>query len=273
MASKEAALKRKGSFLTKLAGLGLTAAVRSWMGTLDFKAVYYDPSVDPCLPTCTRRGIYIFWHEYMPFLMYQRGHCDLAMLISRHRDADVLSRLSLHFGFDFVRGSTRRGGRSALRDLIRKSRTHHLTITPDGPRGPRRRLAAGCVYLAAKLNMPIVAIGLGYDRPWRVNTWDRFAVPRPFSRARAVIGPYMHIPPTIDRDGIDGYRLRVEQLLERLTLEAEAWAEAGTHKENQVPLAPAPRPLPSAADRLLSHFLPRPKRRDHAVRNESRRAA
>lgn len=266
-------MKRKASFLTKLAGLGLAATVRGWMGTLDFKIACYDTSVDPSLPTCNRRGIYIFWHEYMPFLMYLRGNCDLAMLISRHRDADVLSRLSLHFGFDFVRGSTRRGGRSALRDLIRKSRTHHLTITPDGPRGPRRRLAAGCIYLASKLNMPIVAIGLGYNRPWRVNTWDQFAIPRPFSRARTVVSPSIQIPPVLDRDGIEHYRLRVEELLERLTLEAEAWAESGTHKVNQIPLAPAPRPLPSAADRFLSHFFPRPERRVHNVRSQSRRAA
>ncbi len=266
-------MKRKASFLTKLAGLGLTATVRGWMGTLDFKAAYYDSSIDPSLPTCNRRGIYIFWHEYMPFLMYLRGNCDLAMLISRHRDADVLPRLSLHFGFDVVRGSTRRGGRSALRDLIRKSRTHHLTITPDGPRGPRRRLAAGCVYLASKLNMPIVAIGLGYDRPWRMNTWDRFAVPRPFSRARALASPSIQIPPVLDRDGIERYRLRVEQLLQRLTLEAEAWAESGTHKVDQVPVRPTPRPLPSAADRLLTHFLPRCDRANHEFVSQSRRAA
>ena len=55
----------------------------------------------------------------------------------------------------------------------------NLTITPDGPRGPRRQLAQGPVYLASKLGMPIVAMGFGYDRPWRFNSWDRFAIPRP----------------------------------------------------------------------------------------------
>jgi hypothetical protein len=213
------------------------------MGTLEFKVAYYDRSIDPSLPICNRRAIFVLWHEYMSFPLYLRGNCDYALLMSRHRDADILSRLALHFGFDFVRGSSRRGGDRAIRDLMRKGKTHHLAITPDGPRGPRRKLAAGSIFLASKLQLPIVATGFGYDRPWRLNTWDRFAVPRPFSRARIVSSPHIEIPPDLDRDGVEHYRLRIEQLLRRLTLEAEAWAEAGTRKENELTARPASRPL------------------------------
>ena len=83
--------------------------------------------------------------------------------------------------------------------------------------------------------MPLVAMGIGYDRPWRLNSWDRFAVPRPFSRARAVLSPQMFIPPDLDREGVEHYRLQVEQMLNRLTCEAQAWAEAGTPKIDEVP--------------------------------------
>ncbi len=76
-------------------------------------------------------------------------------------------------------------------------------------------------------------MGYGYDRPWRFKSWDRFAVPRPFSRARAVVSPMLHIPPNLDRDGIEHYRRETERMLNRLTLEAEAWAEAGTRKVNE----------------------------------------
>ena len=107
------------------------------------------------------------------------------MLLSRHRDAEILSHVAYHFGFDFVRGSTNRGGAAALRELLAKSRQMHLTITPDGPRGPRRRMAPGPIYLASKLGLPLVLMGYGYDRPWRLRSWDRFAIPRPCSRARA----------------------------------------------------------------------------------------
>jgi hypothetical protein len=125
---------------------------------------------------------------------------------------------------------------AALRELLRKSGHMNLTITPDGPRGPRRVLAHGPVYLSSKLGLPLVAMGFGYDRPWRVNSWDRFAIPKPFSRARTVVSPPIVIPPALDREGVEHYRLKVERLLNRLTVEAEAWAEAGTPKIDEVPL-------------------------------------
>ncbi len=91
-------------------------------------------------------------------------------------------------------------------------------------------MAPGAVFLAAKLRMPLVVIAMGYDRPWRAHSWDRFAVPRPFSRARAIIGPQMHIPQGLDRDGLEHYRLEAERMLNRLTFEAEAWAESGLRR-------------------------------------------
>ena len=228
------------SFLAGLGGFVATAAVRSWMGTLDYRVAYYDPAVDPALPECRGQKIYLFWHEYLLFPLFLRGHCNLAMLLSRHRDAEILSRAARHMGFELVRGSTRRGGVAAIRELLRKSREMHLTITPDGPRGPRRRMAVGPIYLASKLGLPLVLMGLGYDRPWRTKTWDRFAIPRPYCRARCVASPAIHVPPDLDRDGLEYFRERFERLLNRLTLEAEAWAESGTRKRGQRPLRPGP---------------------------------
>jgi hypothetical protein len=101
-------------------------------------------------------------------------------------------------------------------------------------------LAQGPIYLASKLGLPIVAMGFGYDRPWRMGTWDHHAVPRPFSRARAVISPAIHVPAKLDRNGLEHYRLQVERLMNRLTLEAEAWAESGTRKKEEVPLRREP---------------------------------
>jgi len=161
-------MKLDSPTINRLGGLLGSAAVRWWMETLDYKAAYYDRRIDPFYPDCSGQKIYIFWHEYILFPLYLRGHCNLAMLLSRHRDAEVLSCAARHLGFDFVRGSTARGGVAALRELLARSQTMHLTITPDGPRGPRRRLAPGCVYLASKLGLPLVVMGYGYDRPWRV---------------------------------------------------------------------------------------------------------
>ena len=228
-------MKNFSRFWTNLGGYLGATFIRNWMRTLEYKCAYYDPTVDPVNPGYSGQKIYIFWHEYILFPIYLRGNCNLAMLLSTHRDADVLARTAYHLGFDFVRGSSFRGGASALRGLIEKSRRMNLTMTPDGPRGPRRTLSQGPIFLASRLNLPIVAMGFGYDRPWRFNSWDRFALPKPFSRARSVVSPEIRIPQKLDRDGIEHYRLEVELLLNRLTLEAEAWAESGTNKIGQVP--------------------------------------
>ena len=214
-------IKLNSPLINKIAGMSLWAAVHSWMRPLDYKILYYDAAVDPAHRSCDRRGIYIFWHEYMQFLLYLRGQCNLAMLISRHRDADVMESLARHFGYSFGRGSTARGGKTAVRQMMRHGRRCHLTITPDGPRGPRRQLASGCIYLASRLGIPLVPIGCGYDRPWRAPSWDQFAVPRPFSRARLVTGPYLEIPSGLDREGIEYYRARIG-----------FWTKRNTGREN-----------------------------------------
>ncbi len=227
-------MKIEIAFLNKLGGLLSSAAVQWWMSTLDYRVLYADPAIDPIFPECRGQKIYVFWHEYILFPLYLRGHCNLAMLLSRHRDAEVLSYAARHLGFEFVRGSTNRGGVSALRELLARSREMHLTITPDGPRGPRRQLAPGCVYLASRLGLPLVAMGFGYDRPWRVRkAWDQFAVPRPGSRARAVVSGEVFIPPDLDRDGLEQHRRQVERLLNRLTDEAESWAASQARKIGQ----------------------------------------
>ena len=232
-------------WVNKVGGLLSATLIRNWMATLDYKVAYFDPTIDPITTACRTPGIYCFWHEYLLFPIYLRGNNNLTMLLSRHRDADVLSRAAYHLGFDTVRGSTNRGGVQAIRELLRKSRQMHLTITPDGPRGPRRRFAAGPIYLSSKLGIPLVLMGFGYDRPWRINSWDRFAIPKLWSRARAVVSPHVQIPPDLRRDGIEHYRLRIERLLLRLNDEAEAWAQSGTRKIGQSKLRRQSAPLRS----------------------------
>lgn len=227
-------MKLDSPILNQAGGLLGSIAVRLWMRTLDYKVQYEDPTIDPVFPECSGQKIYIFWHEYILFPFYLRGHCDMAMLLSRHRDAEILSYAAHHMGFEFVRGSTNRGGVAALRQLLAKSREMNLTITPDGPRGPRRQLAPGCVFLASKLGFPLVLMGFGYDRPRRVRSaWDQFAIPRMGSRARAVVSREIFVPPNLDRDGLEQHRQKVERRLNELTEEAEGWAAAGVRKPDQ----------------------------------------
>ena len=229
-------MKINSRFINKLGGFLIATLVRGWMGTLDYKAALYDPSVDPIHPEFRRPAIFLLWHDYIPVLFYLRGNCDTAMLLRQHQDAEWLGQAAHLMGFETIRGSTNRGGVAALRKLMGTGRATNLTITPDGPRGPRRKLAQGAIYLSSRLGIPLIAIGLGYDRPWRLNTWDRFAIPKPYSRARVVASPLIQIPPDLDRGEIEQHRQRIERLLTDLTEEAESWAERGGRYANQIPL-------------------------------------
>ncbi len=261
-------MKIRNATLTKLGGLLGAMSIRAWMSSLEYRVAYYDPKVDPVHPEFSGQKLYIFWHEYILCPIALRGHCNLARRVSQHGDAEMLTGAAHHLGFDCVRGSTRRGGAAALRELLDKSRHMNLTITPDGPRGPRRVLAQGPIYLASKLGMPLVLLGLGYDRPWRVKSWDRFAIPRPFSRARGVISPALNLPGDLDRQGIEHYRREVERLLNRLTLEAEAWAESGTRKLGEQPARREhSKSRPRRAD--VKHPVPPPHRAAQEVSSTS----
>ncbi len=216
--------------LWRLVGLIVIKSLDAWMATLSYRVARYDPSVDPADARFRGPAIFIFWHEYIPLPIHLRPNCRLSMLMSQHQDAEVLSHIAHFAGLEVVRGSSNRGGSAALRTMIERGRGMSLAITPDGPRGPRRQLAQGCIYLSSRLQIPIVPIGVGYDRPWRNrSSWDKFAFPRPFSRCRAILGPRLQMPPNIEKQDIEHYRQGVEQQLAQLTALAEDWAERRCH--------------------------------------------
>jgi lysophospholipid acyltransferase (LPLAT)-like uncharacterized protein len=120
-----------------------------------------------------------------------------------------------------------------LWDLLRVARKTHLAITPDGPKGPRRRVQPGAIFLASQTGLPIAPFGVGYARAWRARTWDRFAIPHPYSLATAVGVAPIHVPPDVNLTGVAHYRNLVEQQLLAATDEAERWA-LGQRRRGQV---------------------------------------
>ena len=222
-------------------GLTLIRLVNAWMSTLNYRGADYEPGTDPSKDDFRGPAIFIFWHEYIPAPLYLRPHSRLASLLSQHQDAEVLTHAAHFAGLETVRGSTHRGAIKALRKLLAQGRGSSLAITPDGPRGPRRVLAPGCIYLASRLQIPLVPMGIGYDRPWRYRrVWDQFAIPRPFSRARVIDGPRLSIPPGIDRHEIEIYRGWVQNILNQLTDTAERWAADRIQLTAAQPLYRAP---------------------------------
>ncbi len=225
------------SILIRFGGLCLAQSVESWMGTLDYRAVYKEVRVDPIDPNHMGSAIFLFWHEYLLAPFYLRPYCQFWLLVSQHRDAELLSQAAKYRGFETVRGSTNRGGFTAIRTILDRKHGSSIAITPDGPKGPRRQIAPGCIFLASKLQIPLVLVGIGYDRPWRIpNAWDQFAVPRPCSRVRALFSEPIYVPAKLPRLELEEWRKWVELSMTQLTTEAESWAEDRIQRCDSIPL-------------------------------------
>jgi lysophospholipid acyltransferase (LPLAT)-like uncharacterized protein len=155
---------------------------------------------------------------------YQFARRDILVLISQHADGEMIAQVCKHIGYGTVRGSSTRGGLKAMREMIRAADNCHIAIMPDGPRGPRRHVELGLIYLAAKTGLPLVLAGVGHDRPWRLKTWDRFAMPRPWSKSVILTLKPIHIPENATKAELETYRQQVEQALVEVTDCAERLA-------------------------------------------------
>ena len=137
-----------------------------------------------------------------------------AGLISASRDGDLVADLTERFGFDVVRGSSSRMGAAALLELSNILRSgYDVLLTPDGPRGPAYELGPGIIFLAQKTGTPVVPVNMEYSSCWRVRSWDRFIIPRPFSKVRVIIGQPHDVRSTSTREEFENERLRLQKAM------------------------------------------------------------
>ncbi len=164
------------------------------------------------------RYIGALWHNrllLLPFVIKRylperRG----AALISASRDGALLADLVRRFGFEVVRGSSSRKGASAMLRLAEAiSNGKDVVITPDGPRGPAYELGQGIVFLAQQSGAAVVPISMEYSSYWRLKSWDRFILPKPFSRVRVIFGEPHRVRPTADEGEFERERLRLQEAM------------------------------------------------------------
>ncbi len=158
------------------------------------------------------------WHNRLlifPFVLRRFFvHRHGAALISASRDGELLADAIKRFGFDVVRGSSSRLGASAIPQLegvLASGRD--VVITPDGPRGPAYKLGPGIIFLAQKSGAAVVPINMEYSSCWRIKSWDRFIVPRPFARVRVIIGAPYRVRSTSTDDEFEAERLRLQNAM------------------------------------------------------------
>lgn len=141
------------------------------------------------------------WHgELLPLLWAHVGE-PISILVSTHRDGELIARIAMRLGFTTVRGSSSRNADRALVGLIRELKAGRtVALTPDGPRGPRHTFAPGALVAAHRGEAAIVPLRAEVSRAWRLASWDRFVIPKPFATIRVHYGAPTFVPGDSPRD-------------------------------------------------------------------------
>ncbi len=168
------------------------------------------------------RFILAFWHEQLVLMPCFGRWPRIAILISQHRDGDLIARAVEPLGIDVVRGSSTRGGAAGLRRMLRAYRAGaSLAWTPDGPRGPRRIAKGGIVQAARATGALIVPVGAAARWHRRLGSWDRMIVPYPGSRVVYVVGAPIAVADDATPEAMEAARAALERELERASADAE----------------------------------------------------
>ncbi|MCB2112450.1 MAG: lysophospholipid acyltransferase family protein [Parvularculaceae bacterium] len=168
--------------------------------------------------------ILAFWHSRLLMAASLRGETDrtVKMLISTHRDGEIIARAVKGFGIEMIRGSAadpkkpekNKSGAPAILAMMEALETGAIVgMTPDGPRGPAETAKIGAIKLAARTGAPILAGAYSASRGRRLQTWDRFLLAAPFSRLTFAARPAIHVERNADADGLEAYRRRLESEL------------------------------------------------------------
>ena len=205
-------------------------AVACWVTHLYIRFVYLTNrwSIEGCEWTrrLSREGqtfIVAFWHGRL--LMMPKAWHQLApfyMLISAHRDGRIIAGAMTYFGIGTIAGSTRRGGSSALRAMLKQLKEGAaIGITPDGPRGPAMTVSIGIVNIARLAGVPIVPVTYATSRRRELASWDRFHLALPFGRGVFLFGEPIEIDARLDEAGLEDVRCLIEARMVEMVREAD----------------------------------------------------
>jgi lysophospholipid acyltransferase (LPLAT)-like uncharacterized protein len=167
--------------------------------------------------------IYCFWHQCVLSCTIFYRVTRAVILISQSFDGELITRILRLFGFDAVRGSSSRGGMEGLQALRRVIESGKTAIfTADGPRGPIYQTKMGPIKLASITGAPIGAFYMHPERAWQLNSWDRFLIPKPFTRIVVSWGQWTHVPMGTPSEEFEAKRQELNAALERARLNAIA---------------------------------------------------
>jgi lysophospholipid acyltransferase (LPLAT)-like uncharacterized protein len=167
-------------------------------------------------PKGQQRYTFCMWHDHIVLAVFSLRTWNLAGLISQHRDGGYLADSVLIAGIQPVRGSTSRGGAEAVAEILSQPELH-LAMTPDGPRGPRRTMKEGIIFIASRSRRPIVPTSLTADRFWScTGSWTDMILPKPFSKVLLIAGTPVSVPEDLPRDQMAVWADSLQKEMDRL---------------------------------------------------------
>ena len=162
-----------------------------------------------------------FWHYGFIFVFYEVRHLTATVMVSASRDGEYIARLAEQFGFSTARGSRNNKGAQALKDLLKLAASGENTaIVADGSQGPPRIAQPGAILLASRTGAPVVPMAWSASRYLAFPSWDRTAVPLPFSQVDFLYGEPISVPADLKGEGIEEYRKILEDRLNELYVKA-----------------------------------------------------
>ncbi|NVN98245.1 MAG: lysophospholipid acyltransferase family protein [Geobacteraceae bacterium] len=168
----------------------------------------------------TEKGVIgIFWHGRMLMMPFLYPGSNISILISAHRDGEIIANVMKLFGFGLVRGSSKKGGSAALREMLRVLKSGgDLGVTPDGPKGPAESVKPGVAETARMSGKYIIPTTFSAKPCIRATSWDRFMIPLPFSKVVLYAGTPLKYE---EGEDMESFRLRIEESLRQANVEAD----------------------------------------------------
>jgi hypothetical protein len=212
----------KERFLIRAADLAFFLAIKAIGKTIRFEIdgwQNWEAAVSQ-----NRIPIYTFWHDRVFLATYFWQRRAIVVMTSRSLDGEYIARFIQRFGYGAARGSSSRGATGAVVEMVRLMRAGCPgAFTIDGPRGPRHVAKMGAVLLAKKTGNPVLPFTIAAERFWEGKSWDRYQVPKPFTRARVFIAPPIEVAAGIDEQALNAKRDELQLALDQINQRGEEW--------------------------------------------------
>jgi lysophospholipid acyltransferase (LPLAT)-like uncharacterized protein len=219
---RESRLKRFQASAIAAIGYPLIGALgRTWSWRVE-GAEHYDGVI-----RSGRQPILALWHgRILPATLYFQ-HRGIVAMTSENFDGEWIAGIHARFGYRAARGSTSRGARKAMVQLVRElGEGNAVAFTVDGPRGPARVAQAGAVWLSQATGNPVLPFHAEASSAWTLQSWDRTLVPKPFSTIGFAVGEPMYVPKSASQQELESARLELERRLAALESRALELARA-----------------------------------------------